>query len=150
MNGNPVGVLQFYDDLIVFKQKIKDHLSLHIQQNEYIQSTLSNTISLTAAKSDTQNTIEPTNEMIQLILNAGETESEILFNQGIDHTHIHAGKFNLDLKTPREIASWKSTLQELENLGLIKDEGYEGRLFNLTNTGWKAFDQIKAQLEKNT
>ncbi|WP_257233385.1 hypothetical protein [Acinetobacter sp. YH01005] len=102
-----MGVLQFYDDLIVFKQKIKDHLSLHIQQNEYIQSTLSNTISLTAAKSDTQNTIEPTNEMIQLILNAGETESEILFNQGIDHTHIHAGKFNLDLKTPREIASWK-------------------------------------------
>ncbi|WP_257233386.1 hypothetical protein [Acinetobacter sp. YH01005] len=44
----------------------------------------------------------------------------------------------------------ESTLQELENLGLIKDEGYEGRLFNLTNTGWKAFDQIKAQLEKNT
>jgi len=81
--------------------------------------------------------------MIQLILNAGEAESEIQFLQGIDHIHIYAGKLNIDLDTPRKISIWKSTLQELENLGLIKDEVYEGQLFNLTNTGWKAFDQLK-------
>lgn len=143
----PSGVLNFYNDLSSFKQKIRDHLSLHIQQNEYIQSILSNTISSTPT--NVSNTIEPTEEMIQLILNAGEAESEIQFLQGIDHTHIHAGNLNLDLDTPRKISTWKGTLQELESLGLIKDEGYKGQLFNLTKTGWKAFDQLKAQLKEN-
>ncbi len=35
---NASGVIDFYNDLSNFKQKIKDHLSLHIQQNEYIQT----------------------------------------------------------------------------------------------------------------
>lgn len=139
----PSGVIDFYNDLSNFKQKIKDHLTLHIQDNEYIHKLLN--ISTFAKKEQhiEKQPVEITEEMIQLILNAGEAESEIQFLQGIDHTHIYAGKLNIDLDTPRKISIWKSTLQELENLGLIKDEGYEGQLFNLTNTGWKAFDQLK-------
>ena len=87
--------------------------------------------------------------MIQILLGAGEAESEIQFIQGIDHTNIFAGNLNLNLDSPRKIATWKSTLRKLEDLGLIRDEGYKGQLFNLTENGWKAFDQLKAQLKEN-
>lgn len=32
------GLLEFYDNHHSFKQKIKDHLSLHIQENEYVSN----------------------------------------------------------------------------------------------------------------
>jgi len=53
----------------------------------------------------------------------------------------------LNLDTPRKIATWKSTLHELVTLGLIQDE-YDGKLFNLTKQGWKAFDQLKEQMQE--
>lgn len=132
----------------MFKQKIKDHLSLQIQNNEYIHKLLDISTYEKKEQYIEKQPVEISEEMIQLILNAGEAESEIQFLEGIDHTHLYAGKLNIDLDSPRKISTWKSTLHELENLGLIKNEEYEGQLFNLTKTGWKAFDQLKAQLEE--
>ncbi|WP_228730817.1 DUF4062 domain-containing protein [Acinetobacter sp. F9] len=146
----PSGVLEFYNDLSIFKQKIRDHLSIQIQNNEYIQSILTDVLpSSDQNVANPETTIEPTEEMVQILLGAGEAESEIQFIQGIDHTNIFAGNLNLNLDSPRKIATWKSTLQKLQDLGLIRDEGYKGQLFNLTENGWKAFDQLKAQLKEN-
>lgn len=146
----PSGVLEFYNDLSTFKQKIRDHLSIQIQNNKYIQSILTNVLpSSDQNVANQETTIEPTEEMVQILLGAGEAESEIQFIQGIDHTNIFAGNLNLNLDSPRKIATWKSTLRKLEDLGLIRDEGYKGQLFNLTENGWKAFDQLKAQLKEN-
>jgi len=142
------GLLDFYDNPSMFKQKIKDHLSLQIQNNEYIHKLLDISTYEKKEQYIEKQPVEISEEMIQLILNAGEAESEIQFLEGIDHTHLYAGKLNIDLDSPRKISTWKSTLHELENLGLIKNEEYEGQLFNLTKTGWKAFDQLKAQLEE--
>lgn len=47
----PSGVIDFYNDLSNFKQKIKDHLTLHIQDNEYIHKLLN--ISTFAKKNNT-------------------------------------------------------------------------------------------------
>ena len=41
------------------------------------------------------------------------------------------------------------SIKELLNLGLIKDRGYKGELFDLTKEGWDAFDQLKTQLKEN-
>ena len=143
------GLLDFYDNHSLFKQKIKDHLSLHIQHNKYIQTIVNELNSNdTPIETSTKQTIEPSDEMTQLIINAGEAESEIQFISGIDCTNLYAGDLKLNLDTPRKIATWKSTLHELETLGLIQDE-YDGKLFSLTQQGWKAFDQLKAQLKEN-
>lgn len=142
------GLLDFYDNPSMFKQKIKDHLSLQIQNNEYIHKLLDISTYEKKEQYIEKQPVEISEEMIQLILNAGEAESEIQFLEGIDHTHLYAGKLNIDLDSPRKISTWKSTLHELENLGLIKNEEYEGQLFNLTKTGWKAPHQLKAQLEE--
>ena len=145
----PSGVIDFYNYLSNFKQKIKDHLSLHIQQNEYIQSILSNTISSTTTVSNTQNSIEPTDEMVKILLNAGNTESKIHFRRYLGGQSLSVGDLDINLNKARELAKWENALNELSNLGLIKDRGYKGEIFELTNVGWEAFDQLKAQLEEN-
>lgn len=142
------GLLDFYDNSLSFKQKIKDHLSVHIQKNEYIRTIVDKLKTTnTPIESSTKKTIEPSDEMVQLIINAGETESEIQFISGIDCTNLYVGDLKLNLDTPRKIATWKSTLYELVMLGLIQDE-YNGKLFSLTQQGWKAFDQLKEQRQE--
>lgn len=145
----PSGVIDFYNDLSNFKQKIKDHLSLHIQQNEYIQSILSHTISSTTTVSNTKNTIEPTDEMVKILLNAGNAESQIHFRRYLGGQSLFVGDLDINLNKARELAKWENALNELLNLGLIKDRGYKGEIFELTNEGWEAFDQLKVQLEEN-
>ena len=144
------GLLDFYDNHSLFKQKIKDHLSLHLQQNEYIQSILTDAPP-SPSKNDfpKQTTIEPSEEMVQLLLTAGESEKEIQFIRYLGGTKLFAGKLSLTLNQTRELAIWENAIQELTDLGLIKDRGFKGELFDLTNDGWKAFDQLKAQREEN-
>ena len=145
----PSGVLNFYNDLSSFKQKIKDHLSLHIQQNEYIQTIVDELNSNhTPIESSTKKTIEPSDEMIQILLNAGNAESQIHFRRYLGGQSLFVGKLDLNLNKARELAKWKDALNELENLGLIKDRGFKGELFDLTQEGWKAFDQLKEQQQE--
>lgn len=144
----PSGVLDFYNDLSNFKETIKNHLSLHLQQNEYIQNLLK-VGSLESIKNSSQYSFEPSVEMVQIIIGAGESDSEIQFLNGIDYTNLNAGNFNLNLKSPREISKWRHAIETLVDFGLIKDEGHKGQLFNLTNNGWTAFDQLKPQIQQN-
>jgi len=144
------GLLDFYDNPSMFKQKIKDHLSLQIQNNEYIQSILSSSPPSTDTNvSNTRNTIEPSNEMVQILLNAGNAESQIHFRRYLGGQSLFVGDLDINLDKARELAKWENALNELSNLGLIKDRGYKGEIFELTNEGWEAFDQLKAQLEEN-
>jgi len=145
------GLLDFYDNSLSFKQKIKDHLSVHIQQNKYIQTilqTLSSSNTAQIATSQKQ-TIEPTDEMVQILLNAGNTESLIHFRRYLGGQSLFVGKLDINLDKARELAKWEDALNELRNVGLIKDRGHKGELFDLTKEGWKAFDQLKAQLDEN-
>src|SRR5690606_12095341 len=147
----PSGVLEFYNDLSIFKQKIKDHLSLHIQQNTYIQNILNN---LKIIDFKNPKLLKQKNElserMMQLLLSAGERESEIQFSQNIDSTQLHAGDLHLNLNSQREIAQWKTAITDLKKSGFINDLGNNGRLYELTGLGWNTFDQLKAQsLENN-
>ncbi|ENW87447.1 hypothetical protein F906_00687 [Acinetobacter pseudolwoffii] len=87
---------------------------------------------------------------MQLLLSAGERESEIQFLQNIDSTQLHAGDLHLNLNSQREISQWKTAITDLKKSGFINDLGNNGRLYELTGLGWNTFDQLKAQsLENN-
>src|SRR5690606_14883493 len=147
----PSGVLECYNDLSIFKRRIIDHLCLHIQQNTYIHNNLNN---LNIMDIKNPNLLKHRNEMsermLQLILGAGERESEIQFLQNIDSTQLHAGDLHLNLNSQREISQWKTAITDLKKSGFINDLGNNGRLYELTGLGWNTFDQLKAQsLENN-
>lgn len=146
----PSGVLDFYSDLSNFKQRIKDHVTLHIQENEYIQTILNEyNSSYTPSQSSTEKTIELNNEMVQILLNSGEHNDDIQFIRTLGGVLFHVGDLSMRLKEGRELVKWQGTIETLVNYGLLKDRGYKGELFHLTNEGWKAFDQLKALPKEN-
>ncbi|MCG2572990.1 DUF4062 domain-containing protein [Acinetobacter sp. ME22] len=144
------GLLDFYDNHIDFKQKIKNHLTLHLQDNEYIQGIInnlnsSNPISQVISKQR----IELNDAMIQIITNSGKFNTDVQFLRHLGGVSFHVGELGLNLKDGRELAKWQDAIESLTQYGLLKDRGYKGELFHLTNEGWKAFDQLQTQLKEN-
>ena len=146
----PYGVLEFYNDLSSFKQKIKDHLSLHIQQNEYIQTIVNELNSNdTAIQSYTEKAIELNDEMITILQNAGKDEGNIYFIKHINGTTLSTGELDINLHVGRELAKWENAVQKLSEIKYIKNQNDEKDYFSLTNEGWNAFDQLKEQIGKS-
>lgn len=149
-NWKPSGVLNFYRELAGFKENIKNHLTLHIQDNEYIQEIInnlnsSNPISQVISKQR----IELNDAMIQIITNSGKFNTDVQFLRHLGGVSFHVGELGLNLKDGRELAKWQDAIESLTQYGLLKDRGYKGELFHLTNEGWKAFDQLQTQLKEN-
>lgn len=145
----PNGVLEFYNDLLTFKQKIKDHITLQLQNNEYIHNLLDNSSFENEATSSNKHSIEPTEEMVQILLNAGKNNDDIQFIRTMGGVLFNVGNLNMHLTEGRELAKWQHTIENLVSYGLLKDRGYKNELFYLTNDGWNAFDQLNTQLEEN-
>ncbi len=145
----PNGVLEFYNDLLTFKQKIKDHITLQLQNNEYIHNLLDNSSFENEAPSSNKHSIEPTEEMVQILLNAGKNNDDIQFIRTMGGVLFNVGNLNMHLTEGRELAKWQHTIENLVSYGLLKDRGYKNELFYLTNDGWNAFDQLNTQLEEN-
>lgn len=145
----PNGVLEFYNDLLTFKQKIKDHITLQLQNNEYIHNLLDNSSFENEAPSSNKHSIEPTEEMVQILLNAGKNNDDIQFIRTMGGVLFNVGNLNMHLTEGRELAKWQHSIENLVSYGLLKDRGYKNELFYLTNDGWNAFDQLNTQLEEN-
>lgn len=145
----PNGVLEFYNDLLTFKQKIKDHITLQLQNNEYIHNILDNSSFENEAPSSNKHSIEPTEEMAQILLNSGKNNDDIQFIRTMGGVLFNVGNLNMHLTEGRELAKWQHTIENLVSYGLLKDRGYKNELFYLTNDGWNAFDQLNTQLEEN-
>ncbi|MHA3082195.1 DUF4062 domain-containing protein [Acinetobacter sp. ANC 5383] len=143
----PSGVLNFYRELTGFKENIKNHLTLHLQNNEYIQEIIKGFKSSNSIPSS--QTIQPSEEMIQILLNAGKSNSDVQFLRHLSGVSFHVGELGMNLRDGRELAKWQDAIESLTQYGLLKDRGYKGELFHLTNEGWKAFDQLKVQPKEN-
>ena len=52
------------------------------------------------------------------------------------------GKTMIPDEKPRTIAQWVGGLEELAQLGYIRDNGYKGKAFEVTREGYEAADDI--------
>ena len=93
--------------------------------------------------------IELNDAMIQIITNSGKFNTDVQFLRHLGGVSFHVGELGLNLKDDRELAKWQDAIESLTQYGLLKDRGYKGELFHLTNEGWKAFDQLQTQLKEN-
>ncbi|MFX2750850.1 hypothetical protein V6187_16800, partial [Escherichia coli] len=61
------------------------------------------------------------------------------FNQ-----RVSLGRNDLLIRTfPREVAKWKSALDELKSNELISSRDYKGVQFEVTHKGWTLFESLK-------
>ena len=132
----PNGVLEFYNDLLTFKQKIKDHLSLHIQENEYVKS-----LRLTPDFNNIKPYLEIPKEAQTLIIHATKGNGCILYLRYIDGTsEFSTEDFTFKSDNARDIAAWRAGLNFLVDNKLAIDMTQKGEIFELTKTGWELSD----------
>jgi len=78
-----------------------------------------------------------------LVAAAGDPHGLVTRMRLINGDHISAGGRNfVSENSPRETARWKAALDQLIQYGLIRDRGYKGEVFEVTDEGYSAVDQI--------
>lgn len=88
-----------------------------------------------------------------LLVYAAYTEGRIFVINSISNSGpiISAGRFKFNrTDTQRESARWKAAVQKLEQYGFVEDSGYKEEVFSVTDSGFKAADQVKAEWDIDT
>ena len=134
------GLLEFYDDRYSFKQKIKDHLSLQIQNNANLKELIR------PIQSSPKNNTFLSNEALTLLNHAIEGNGVITYTRYIDGTaDFNADKFNYRTDNPKEIAVWKSAIKYMLTENIIAElSNHNGikQIFNVTQIGWELAESI--------
>ena len=139
-----------YKDQKDFKENFTGHLQIQINEHEYfVQEANLDDIPATTVEKSTQ--LDLSEEAQKLLIAASDdTNGYILIVNYIGGKLIQTnGKQFIEKGDPREIARWESAIEELVNYELIRDEGYEGKTYKITNLGYKIADIIKAELANN-
>jgi len=134
----PSGILNFYNDLSNFKQKIRDHLTLHVQENEYIQGVL---------KGLSPAPLEKLPQFAKILIIEGTKGNGIISHlRFIDGTaEFSTHEFQYRTKDPREISQWKAAINFLIDNKLIitlSNDNYIHQVFEISNRGWELSNSL--------
>ena len=130
-----------YKDMSDFKENFAAHLQIKINEHEYfINKILSNDFE--NLNTEASNNVTLSGDAIDLLLEITKDRNGYLYHlvsSGGEIIETNNKNF-VEKDEPREIARWESAIEELENLGLIKDLGYKRESFKITNDGYKLAD----------
>jgi len=147
------GLYYEYNSLDFFRRALKDKLAIVINNDPYFEEIIDD--------DDLSNPFVETHDETQEILNQLSEESKLLlveaakssngdfmaFDLGLEYTvQVSGRKINKD-KNPREKARWKEAVEFLDLNDLIRDKGYKGEIYELTDKGFRIADFI---IENNT
>ncbi|WP_259015229.1 hypothetical protein [Emticicia fluvialis] len=142
------GVIQSFDSLLDFRNKFSRHLSMKINDinnfkgyevvdqsldfEEYNGTDLVNLLSSHAK---------------ELLIEASkDPNGTVIKTRSLDGLNIQTNRRSFTRNgTAREEALWESALNELIENMLIKDLGYKGEVFRLTNNGYQLADNLSSQ-----
>jgi len=138
------GLVETFDSIEDFRDKLKQHISLTIDSNPYFEVSIE-----THAEIPEQN-INPFEELIsilsvkakELLIDCAKTERSILLLKFLGNRFMLQADKAYEGKGQRELAMWESVLNELESNDLIKDTSYKGESFDLTNKGYEFADYL--------
>ena len=138
------GIIHEYDSESAFREAFRKHLSLALQQYEYLQDIISAANHIDG-DSNQPGTIEfsLSADARELLCAAAEDENgEILAIDVLDGFSIQAGRKSYGGGQGRESAQWRGALDELVLAGLAADRGDRGQVYALTREGWKVADTL--------
>jgi hypothetical protein len=139
------GLLETYDSLTDFKDKFYRQLQLKINEHPYFRVSDVESSGQTILSSEFS-LMPPLSRNAQTLLKEASLDSQgtILHLQSMGGTTIQTnGKNLITVNEHREVAKWEAALNELLNASLIKDRGYKGEVFELTDEGYKWADVIQ-------
>jgi hypothetical protein len=138
------GLYEGFDSQSDFKEKFYRHLQLKVNEHSLFQLGSNDLISSEVIES---NTAIPklSNEARILLKEASQDRDGTIMSlsyMGGDDVQTN-GKNLVSTQEPREVARWKSAVQDLETEELIEDRGHKGEVFRITNIGYQVADMIE-------
>jgi hypothetical protein len=128
-----------------FKTKFQRQLSLKINKDNHFQipfleSLISNSNEF--REPDLAEILSKESKTL-LIEVSKDISGEITKLSHVGGLSIHTnGKEITRGSNPRTIALWEAAIEELENNDLIKAQGYQGQIFQITKTGYELADRL--------
>lgn len=140
------GLIEEYGSVEEFRDKLKNQLQLTLQRSEYLRSILDESDPMVHDFDSMAFSAPPLSADAQdlLLTASGDGNGQILALTTLGGYRLQAGGRSFGSGHGRERARWKGALEELEELGYVQDQGYKGEMFELTNAGWEAADQLRA------
>ena len=140
------GLYEGYDSHSDFKEKFYRHLQLKVNEHALFQFDVSDSFLPQNEIVESNTSIPSLSNEARILLKEASLDSGgtimSLSYMGGDDVQTN-GKNLISSQEPREVARWKSAIQELENEDLIEDRGHKGEVFRITNLGYQIADMIE-------
>lgn len=141
------GLIETYENISDFRNKISKQLHLCLLKNEYLQRLIAlesgeegpNEI-VTMPRKPVQNLSEEARTLLKAA--AERKDGTILKIAYMGGRVIQAGSQKFGGDRGRESAKWENALNELEYNNLVVARGYKGEVFELTYEGWTLADTL--------
>lgn len=136
------GLVESYESLAEFKDKFSRQLAQTLIRDF---AALQTTDQPTGPSSQPEQLVCDllTDDAKELLLAAATADGLILQVRYLSGTEVQAGGKNfITQQTPREVARWRSALQELISHDLIEDRGYKEEVFEVTHRGHQVAEEI--------
>lgn len=137
------GLVENYDSLEEFRAKFSRHLAQKIIQSF---SELQRNEGNVATSSDPEAPLVRnllTSDAKELLIAGASSNGHIMQLRYLGGTNIQAGGRNfVTQQTAREVARWRSALQELITHDLVEDRGVKGEVFEVSFRGHQVADEI--------
>lgn len=139
------GLYEGYDSHSDFKEKFYRHLQLKVNEHALFKFEVSDSLSLQSEVVESNTSLPGLSNEGRVLLKEASLDSSgtivSLSYIGGDDVQTN-GKNLVASQDPREVARWKSAVQELEDENLIEDRGHKGEVFRITNLGYQVADMI--------
>jgi hypothetical protein len=137
------GLYEGFDSQSDFKEKFYRHLQLKVNEHSLFQLETNDFVSREVIESNTA--LPKLGKEARILLKEASLDRDgtimSLSYAGGDDVQTN-GKNLVSNQKPREVARWKSAVQELDSEGLIEDRGHKGEVFRITNLGYQIADMI--------
>ncbi len=139
------GILETYGDLNEFRSKFNRQLQLKMNQDEYFKTGPESVASMEVRTSTSSPEIPALTREAQALLKEASHDPHglILDLNLVTGTQIGTnGRVFTSGNNPRERAIWEGAVEELENMGLIKDTDGKREAFEVTRRGFQVADMV--------
>jgi len=136
------GLIESYEDLTDFGQKLNRHLAKQMNDSDFIPSYHGggDDIPIEGASPEPSGVSE---DALLLLAEAAKGDGRIMVIRHFGGLLIQANQSAFDTSTPRLAARWKSALEELINEGYVNALGHKGEIFEVSDKGYRLNDQIQ-------
>jgi len=143
------GLIDTYNDIAEFKEKLTRHLIKTVDDHEYFKTLVNESIHSERVEASTG--LKPERQLSKeardLLLEAAADKNGVVLRvKTRGGLTIQANGKNL-VTTPKDArcqALWEAALNELRQNGLLEGRGQKGQVFGVTRDGYELADRLKA------